>query len=241
MNNKVNFKNSLLSLLFCLGTVGLYAQFKEPIVNLEHFDEKRFQWGYYFGANTFDFKIDYKDLNYRNARLREIQTDRKVGFNVGLTGSTRLMKFLDLRIEPGLVYNKRVLIFPGFADSKDAIREAQSTYIYIPLLLKFSAMRWYNVKPYITAGASMVFNLSSNDKLSIDNSEKTFRATKNVFFYEMGIGMDFYTPYFRVSPSLRALFSVNNELVPDNNPNSPWTSNLNGLKTRGFLLNINFE
>ena len=239
--NKVNFKKILLFLFLCIGFANLYAQFKQPMMNLEHFDEKRYQWGYYFGANTFDFKIDYKDLNYRNASLREIQTDRKVGFNVELTGSARLVNFLDLRIEPGLVYNKRVLIFPGFSDSKDALRDAQSTYIYIPLLLKFSAKRWYNFKPYVTAGASVVFNLSSNDKLTIDNSEKTFRATKNVFFYEMGIGLDIYTHYFRVSPSLRALFSVNNELVPDKDANSRWTGNINGLKTRGFLLNLNFE
>ena len=160
---------------------------------------------------------------------------------MGLTGQARLIKYIDLRIEPGLVYNKRVLTFPNFTESRDAVREVPSTYIYIPLLLKFSADRWYNVKPYVTAGASMVFNLSSNANLTIDNSDRTFRSTKNVFFYEMGIGLDIYTHYFRVSPSLRALFSVNNELIPDKDANSRWTGNINGLKTRGFLLNLNFE
>ena len=68
--SKINFKKILLFLFLCVGFANLYAQFKEPMVNLEHFDEKRYQWGYYFGANTLDFKIDYKDLNYRNASLR---------------------------------------------------------------------------------------------------------------------------------------------------------------------------
>ena len=63
MNNK-SLKKTLLLLLVCMGGFHLYAQFKQPMINLEHFDEKRFQWGYYFGANTFDFKIDYKELNY---------------------------------------------------------------------------------------------------------------------------------------------------------------------------------
>ncbi len=238
--NKKHIQKYLLHLLLCLGT-GLYAQFKEPIINLEHFDSKRYQWGYYFGCNTFDFKVDYKELDYHTNNLREIGVERKIGFNVGLTGSVRLMPLLDLRIEPGLVYNKRELTFPGFDEPRDALRDAQSTYIYIPLLLKFSAKRWYNVKPYVTAGTSMVFNLSSNHNLNIDNADRTFRVKKNVFFYELGLGIDFYTHYFRVSPSIRALFSVNNELIPDNNPSSPWTSNLNGLKTRGFLFNLNFE
>ncbi len=230
-----------LCIFLILGIKGAYAQFKEPLENLEHFDEKPFQWGYYFGANGFDFKIDYKDLDYQTSRLREIQIDRNLGFNVGLTGSARIIDFVDLRIEPGLVYNKRVLVFPGFNNENDAKREVQSTYIYIPLLFKFSAKRSYNVKPYITAGGSMVFNLSSNANLNIDNSEKTFRATRNVFFYEFGLGLDLYTPYFRMSPSLRMLFSLNNELTPDRDPNSPWTSNVNKIQTRGFLINLNFE
>lgn len=240
MNLKI-VKKIFVMLFLVGGMTNMYGQFKTPMINLEHFDEKRFQWGYYFGANTFDFKIDYKELNYQTDRLREIQTERKIGFNVGLTGQVHLIKYLDLRIEPGLVYNKRVLNFPGFIESRDIVREVPSTYIYIPMLLKFSAARWYNVKPYVSAGASVVFNLSSNAKLSIDNADRTFRSTKNVFFYELGLGFDFYTHYFRVSPSIRALFSVNNELVRDNDPSSPWTSNLNGIKTRGFLINLNFE
>ena len=95
MNNK-SLKKTLLLLLVCIGGFNLYAQIKQPMINLEHFDEKRFQWGYYFGANTFDFKIDYKELNYNNPQLQEIQNERKIGFNVGLTGQARLIKYIDL-------------------------------------------------------------------------------------------------------------------------------------------------
>ena len=79
--------------------------------------------------------------------------------------------------------------------------------------------------------------------MRLDEIERQLETNpnKNVFFYEMGIGLDIYTHYFRVSPSLRALFSVNNELIPDKDANSRWTGNINGLKTRGFLLNLNFE
>ena len=55
-------------MLVFIGGFHLYAQFKQPMINLEHFDEKHFQWGYYFGANTFDFKIDYKPTATRNTK-----------------------------------------------------------------------------------------------------------------------------------------------------------------------------
>lgn len=226
---------------FFAGIFGVVAQFREPLINLEHFDEKRLQWGYYFGGNVLNFKYDYQELDYYKPFSQEIQAKRTWGFNVGLSGSMRLAKYFDLRLEPGLIYNNRQIYFPGFDQQSEYLRQVKSTYIYIPLLVKYSAVRWYNFKPYLTAGASMVINLSSNHDLNIDNSEKVFRTKQNVFFYELGIGFDIYTPYFRLSPSIRGLFSVNNELVPDRNPNSNWTGNLKGITTRGFVINLMLE
>ena len=58
----------------------------QPIINLEDFDYQKFQWGYYFGINTLDFRVDYQALDYTNPPLTDIQTKRSYGFNVGLTG-----------------------------------------------------------------------------------------------------------------------------------------------------------
>ena len=44
--------------------------------------------------------------------------------------------------------------------------------------------------------------------------------------------------YFKFSPSIRGVFGINDELVRDNDPNSPWTSNIESLKTRGILINF---
>ena len=35
----------------------------QPIINLEDFDYQKFQWGYYFGINTLDFRVDYQALD----------------------------------------------------------------------------------------------------------------------------------------------------------------------------------
>ncbi|MDO4881347.1 MAG: porin family protein [Capnocytophaga sp.] len=230
----------ILILFFIFITNFISAQ---PIVNLEYFDNNKLQWGYYFGLNTMDFKYKYNEFDYNtaNTNLFDAQTKKTTGFNVGLTGDIRLIEHLNLRFEPGLVYNKREVYFPGFEKDTDKIREVNSTYIYMPLLIKYGTKRWYNVKPYITGGASMVINLSSNHKLNVDNSENKFRTVQNVFFYELGFGIDFYTPHFRFSPSIRGLFSINNELIPDKDPNSRWTGNLKGIFTRGFMINLTFE
>ena len=60
-------------------------------------------------------------------------------------------------------------------------------------------------------------------------------------FYEIGFGIDVYFEYFKFSPSIRGVFSTKDELIRDNDPNSPWTGNIQSMKTRGFFINFAFH
>ena len=212
------------------------AQFNEkPILNLQNEDKKFLNWGYFLGFNQYDFKFDYKN------DLPDILVSKSFGFNVGLIGEMRINEFLDLRFEPGLFYTLRELGFPGFSSESEAIREVRSTYISFPLLLKVSTRRLGNWKPFVIGGAGMAINLGSNEDSLDDNSSGTFRMKRQVFNYELGFGIDFYLEYFKFSPSIRGVFAISDELVPDNDPNSPWTGNIDALRTRGIFVNFTFE
>ena len=229
----------LLLLTLVLGQAVL-AQFKEkPILNLQNEDKKFLNWGYFLGFNQYDFKFEYK--NDLGPRQTDVLVSKNVGFNVGLIGEMRLNEFLDLRFEPGLFYSKRDLGFPGFSAENQAIREVRSTYISLPLLLKASARRIGNWKPFVIGGGGMAINLGSNEDSPDDNSSGTFRMKKQVFNYELGFGIDFYLEYFKFSPSIRGVFAITDELVADTDPNSPWTSNIASMKTRGVFVNFTFE
>ena len=226
----------LLALLLFIQVQDLQAQFNEkPILNLENEDKALLNWGYFLGFNQYDFKFDYKN------DLQDILVNKTIGFNVGLIGELRLNEFLDLRFEPGLYYGSRTLGFPGFSDEIDAIREVKSTYINFPLLLKVSAKRLGNWKPFLVGGVSTSMNLGSNEASLDDNSSGTFRMKSQVYNYELGFGIDFYTEYFKFSPSIRGVFAFTDELVPDNDPSSPWTGNIDALRTRGVFVNFTFE
>ncbi|MCK0189442.1 porin family protein [Arenibacter sp. F20364] len=226
----------ILLIVFCALGATSNAQFNEkPVMNLENEDEPLLNWGYFLGFNQYDFKFEYKD------DLPDILVDKSFGFNVGLIGELRLNKFLDLRFEPGLHYNQRNLGFPGFDNERDAIREVKSTYINFPLLLKVSTKRLGNWKPFLIGGASTSMNLGSNEQSLDDNSSATFRMKKTTYYYEMGFGIEFYLEYFKFTPSIRGVFAINDELVRDNDPNSPWTGNIEAMMTRGLFINFTFE
>jgi outer membrane protein with beta-barrel domain len=229
----------LLGFLLLIQSVQAQLFSKERLANLETFDNRFLSWGYFLGFNSYDFKFEYK--NQDSDANTDILVDTQGGFNVGLIGDMRVSKYINLRLEPGLYFTQRNLIFPNFLEERDALRNVKSTYIHVPLLVKFSTKRLNNVKPFIVVGVSQSFNLSSNEKNPEDNNEGQFRMTNATNYLELGFGIDLYLFYFKFTPSIRGVFASSNELVPDDDPNSPWTSNIHDMATRGIFINFAFQ
>lgn len=232
----------VLSLIFLSQTINAQLFTKEKIKNQENIDKLKYSWGYYLGFNSYDFKFDYKQDR------EDIRVEKTLGFNVGLIGNLRINEHLDLRVEPGLIISRRNLTydesyFDGLDfNNSDLYREVRSTYIHFPLLLKFSTKRFNNIKPFIIGGFSAALNLSSNEENPDDNLVGQFRTKRGMLFYELGIGIDLYLFWFKFTPSIRGVFALNDELVRDNdNVNSPWTSNVHSMKTRGLFVNFTFQ
>ncbi len=229
-------------LLLLLVTSPVFAQFgifsKNPIINKENFDKQRLHWGYFLGANVLDFKMDYSEV-----KPEEINIESTTGFNVGLVSNLRINDYVDLRFEPGLYITQRNLTFNNLLeeDKRMYLREVKSTYIFFPLLVKFSSKRTGNIKPYLVGGLSTALNLGSNQDSPDDNYDRRFRMKKWTNFYEVGFGIDLYFEYFKFSPSIRGVFSLNDELIRDNDPDSPWTGDIHSMKTRGVFINFAFH
>ena len=219
--------------LFFLSINSSAQRNNSKIKNLQNFDQKKIHLGYYIGLNNYNYKLDY--LNNPSSE-GIINIENSFGLNVGLIGDLKLRKNLNLRFEPGLKTNKLNVLYPN-----NDIREIKSTYIQLPLLLKYGAKRYNNIKPYVLGGLSTSFNLSGNQNSPEDNNNGVFRLKTNTFYYELGFGIDFYLQYFKFSPSMRGVFSLKNEIVPDLDPNSPWTGNIDKMSTRAIFINFSFH
>lgn len=231
----------LIILLITVQSVSAQLFSKERVLNNENFDKPRLSYGYYLGFNVYDYNIDYA------TDVKDVQVLKSTGLNVGLVGNIRINDYIDIRLEPGLVISRRELnysntYFNGISyEERDLSREIQSTFVHVPLLIKFSTKRVNNIKPFIVGGFSTALNLSSQQNNPDDNSKNTFRVTKNNLYYELGIGIDLYLTWFKFTPSIRGVFSMQDELVKDVDPNSPWTSNLTQMQTRGLFINFTFQ
>ena len=226
------FLTTIILLLFSINV-------NSQIENLQNFDQKKIHFGYFVGFNQYNYKLDYKNNPDKRTLIKQ-----KAGLNVGLIADLKLNENLNLRFEPGLYTNKSDVIFydrSKFSQNSDTIRSIKSTYVHLPILLKYSAKRYNNLRPYILSGLSTSFNLSSNQNNPEDNSNGTFRLKTNTFYYELGLGIDFYFQYFKFSPSIRGVFSLKDELVQDTELDSPWTGNIQKMSARGIFLNLSFH
>ena len=241
---KHNMKRVLVLLALLMAYQNASAQLftKEKVANnIDNLDQKFLSWGYFLGFNQYDFKFNYEQ------DLKDILVDKTFGFHLGLIGDMRINDHLNLRLEPGVFFTTRNLMYDEsyFAgtdfNSSDLMREVKSTYIHVPLLLKVSTKRINNFKPFIIGGFSTALNLSSNQDNPDDNSAGEFRMRKNTYFYEIGFGIDLYLLYFKFTPSIRGIFAINDEIIRDADPNSPWTGNVAKMQTRGIFINFTFQ
>ena len=155
------FLTTIILLLFSINV-------NSQIENLQNFDQKKIHFGYFVGFNKYNYKLDYKNNPDKRTLIKQ-----KAGLNVGLIADLKLNENLNLRFEPGLYTNKSDVIFydrAKFSQNSDTIRSIKSTYVHLPILLKYNAKRYNNLRPYILGGLSTSFNLSSNQNNPEDNS-----------------------------------------------------------------------
>lgn len=224
-----------------------WGQFNEnAVLNIPNDDKLPLNWGYFVGLNQFDYQISYLNPSYNtnsSEEVTEILVQKSNGFNVGLIGEMRINELLDLRLEPGFYSGKTTLEFKNqnLITEKDSIREIKSTYINVPLLLKFSANRIGNWRPFIVGGPYAAINLSSKENSIDDNKSGTFKVKKWNYGYQIGVGIDIYLSYFKFTPSIRGVFSLTDDAIRDADPQSPWTANIHKMRSRGVFLVLTFE
>lgn len=229
-------KRIFIFLFFLLAIGKVYGQYTDDIPkNIPYFDQNKISWGYYFGMNFYDFKISYKTEN------THIIQESHPGFQVGLVGNLNLNPSFSIRTTPGVYFTNRKLIFKNMATLNDSVRDISSNYVQIPLYLKFNTIRYGNIRPYIIGGVTYAYNINAFQNSKNDNSSGRFRLKSQNMFYEVGFGFEMYLFYFKFTPSIMGVFSVFDEFVPDRDPSSPWTSNIESIKTRGIYINLTFE
>ena len=128
-----------------------------------------------------------------------------MGFHVGVLGEMRLSEYFAARIAPILYFGGRHV---SFRDLRLSAQGDVEPFERIDLKTVYVAKRFNNHRPYVMAGIAPMLNLSakSNDYIRMKPTE---------VFFEVGIGCDFYLPFFKLRPELKFMYSLSDQLNKD--------------------------
>lgn len=210
-------RNVLLILLICFSTIA-FSQ-KSKVKNLQRFDTKRVHFGFSLGINNAGFSLHRKPFTLQDS-LASIDVVNQAGFNLGIVSEFHINKYFGVRFLPTLVFGQRNLDFT-FVDKQGNVelvqRSVESTYLDFPLLMKYRSARLNNFAAYIIGGVKYSIDLASNEEVrNEDIPESIIKLRRNSYSAEVGIGTDFFLPYFKFAIEAKMAYTLDDLLVPDN-------------------------
>jgi hypothetical protein len=129
------------------------------------------------------------------------------GFSVGVLADIRLSKHFSARFSPTMHFGSKHLVFRNLTELNaeghitESTQDLKNTYIAMPLDIKFSAERFNNYRPYIIGGINPMINLSGK-------AQDNIQLKRYDTFVEIGLGCDFYLPFFKLIPELKFSYSL---------------------------------
>ncbi len=211
-------KRLLFSLAMLVVTLTAVAQERKPM-NKPYIDLRPLHFGILVGTNFQDVELDnvgpqLVTLDDGTVVEQTIVVDAdkwNPGFTVGVLAEGRLSNHFALRFAPTMHFGAKHLVFHNLTDldqegkPRVSTQDMKNTYLSLPLDVKFSAQRFNNYRPYVIAGINPMINLTRND-------QDFLQLKRYDVMLEVGLGCDFYLPFFKLNPELKFCYNLMNSL-----------------------------
>ena len=146
-------------LLLCCFALTATGQ-ERKVQNRPYIDLRKFHYGFTIGLHSQGLGLDNNGyIDPETGQQWFADNDRDdLGFTVGVLGEWRLNQFFALRLVPSLYFGNKHVTFREQASGETQTQDIKSTYISIPVSIKFSAPRstttapicWPESTPYTT-------------------------------------------------------------------------------------------
>jgi len=199
--------------------LAVMAQLERQVQNKPYTDLRQLHFGILVGMNLQDLEFENvgpQTVVHEDGTVSEelilCDADKwSAGFTVGVLAEWRLHDNFSLRFTPQMHFGAKHLTFidtkktDQMGEPYRQTQDLKNTYVSLPIDLKFAAPRWNNHRPYIMAGINPVINLTGSESDII-------RLKRYNTMLEIGLGCDFYLPFFKLIPELKFCFGLGDVL-----------------------------
>lgn len=229
--------------MLACGVMPVWAKPGDKILNRPYADQKRWHFGFSVGTHFQDLSFTHNGFETpapENGQWFVEVPSYAPGICANVLADLRLHKHFNLRFTPGMYFgSKTVEMLDANSDSR-ARQEIKTAYVVLPLDLKISGERYHNSRPYVTLGAMGAFDVGKkrSDYLRFNTADA---------YLSVGIGCDFYLPFFKLNPEIKFCFGLTDILrhdrpdLVDNPDMMKITQSLTKVKSKMFVLTFYFE
>lgn len=226
-------KASILSFIFLLilGFPSLGQGKKYIQMHDEFYDEKPLHFGFMFGLTSSNYYANGFPsvlVNNVTGEPLSLTSPRTFGFQIGGIVNYALSKHVEAKTGLNIALYDRQIQF-----ANEDLISRESTWLEIPMLLKFRSVRRQNHRMYLLTGLKL--GLEANVK----KKNTAVTANTSELSLEYGIGFERFYRFFKFSPEIRISHGLNNLFVPPGTTNS--YSKLSQLNSHTISLIFNFE
>lgn len=244
-------KHTILYIIFVsLSFVG-FGQ-KQKLPNNPNYEKRPFHLGFILGFNSLDYRLNNSETMMKavdnisaNDSVYGLEPASQLGFHIGIITDLRLGEYFNLRAQPGMILGQRNIDYRLRAPSSrheylftTYSMQVPSIYIDMPILIKYKATRINNYRPYVIAGASVMYDLDSK-RDNEDNEFYTIERNPLEFGVQVGVGIDCFMTFFKLGIELKGHFGFTDILVHESG--NEFNSSIASLYTKMFMLSFNFE
>ena len=226
-------KRTIITIIVvCCTMLTASAQIDRKVQNKPYIDLRIMHFGILVGLNLQDIEFEntgpqtiYNEDGTQHEELILCDADKwNPGFTVGVLGELRMTDNFSLRFTPQMHFGAKHLTFLNMKQLDEEghpfrqTQDMKNTYVSLPIDLKFAAPRWNNHRPYIMAGINPTMNLTSGEQDMV-------RIKRFNTMMEIGLGCDFYLPFFKLIPELKFCFGLG-DVLDKNHKNEMRDENL---------------
>ena len=190
-------------LLLVCGALSLSAQTRK-VMNRPYIDQRPYHYGFLAGINLQD--IEFVNNGFTDEQGNQWFADvanYDPGFSVGILAELNLHPNIALRVIPTMHFGEKTTTFFNQATGDKVFQNMKSTYISLPVDVKFAGERFNNYRPYVICGVNPVYDLTVKKQRNL--LLKPFDC-----FIEVGMGCDFYMPFFKFIPEVKFCYGLSN-------------------------------
>ncbi len=201
------------------------------------YDLHRIHFGFSIIGNYGKLKYNTASDFMDNDTIQTINTNSFPGFGVGGIMNLKVAEYWDFRTMVNIQFVERHLQY-NFRGGDIQTAKVNSTYMEIPLQMKYKSKRNHNKRFYWVGGATYRYDFASDIDTERSNTKPIVALYPATFSYDFGAGLDLYYEFFKFSPEIRISNGIGNSMVPDS---FIYSSSLSRMSPKLIQFFLHFE